>query len=209
MRGLALLAFVMVAPLAAHAEDAAKAAPAEAKDAPAKVEPLKAEPAKVEPPKVDVAPAPAKVDAKPSPFDGPLAGDRKELELQKDDEELSLGWVLLRTMVVLGIVVALAYLTLNVGMRKLLGIRTTGGARGLVEVLERIPLDQKRVLFVIRAGEELLLVGGSDVSLNLITKLDSASVDKLKTENPPQSLQLSPFLQKLLGRKDAPPPPAA
>ena len=57
---------------------------------------------------------------------------------------------------VLGIVVALAYLTLNVGLRKLLGIRTTGGARGLVEVLERVPLDQKRVLFVVRAGDELL-----------------------------------------------------
>ncbi len=184
MRGLCFLALVLVLPLSAGAEGA----PA-------------------------LAPAAERKDVEASPFDAPV-NDRRDvpsLDLQKSegDEELSLGWVLFRTMVVLGIVVALAYLTLNVGMRKLLGIRTTGGARGLVEVLERVPLDQKRVLFVVRAGEELLLVGGSDVSLNLITKLDSASVDKLKAETPPPSLQLSPFLQKLLGRKDAPPPPAA
>ena len=121
-------------------------------------------------------------------------------------EELNLGWTLFRTALVLGIVVALAYLTLNVGLRRLMGIKSIPGASGVVSVLERIPLDQKRVLFVVKAANEVLLIGGSDLSLSLITKLDPAEVEKLKAP-PSPPLQLSPFLQKLLGRKEAPPAP--
>ena len=119
-------------------------------------------------------------------------------------EEFSLGWTLVRTMIVLAMVVALAYLTLNVGLRRLLGIRAPVGT-SLVTVLERVPLDQKRSLFVVEAGGEVLLIGGGDSALSLITKLDRAEVDKLRATPPASAIQLSPFLRKLLGRKEAPP----
>lgn len=122
--------------------------------------------------------------------------------------DLDLGWTLLRTMLVLAMVVLLAWLTLNVGLRRLLGIRPVVGTR-LVTVLERVPLDQKRALFVVEAAGEVLLIGGGDGALSLISKLDRAEVDRLRTETEgaPGSPQLSPFLQKLLGRK--PPPPTS
>ncbi|MFT3707177.1 MAG: flagellar biosynthetic protein FliO [Archangium sp.] len=120
-------------------------------------------------------------------------------------EDLNLGWTLARTMLVLAMVVGLAWLTLNVGLRKLLGIRPTAGTH-LVNVLERVPLDQKRSLFVIEAAGEILLVGGGDGALSLIAKLDRTEVDKLRAVSPNQAIQLSPFLQKLLGRKDSAPP---
>lgn len=121
--------------------------------------------------------------------------------------ELDLGWTLVRTMVVLGLVVALMYLTLNIGLRKLLGIRPTSAAR-IVTVLERVVLDQKRALFVVEAAGEFFLVGGADSSLTLLSKLDPAEVQKLKTDAPvgAPAVRLSPLLQKLLGRKGAPPP---
>jgi flagellar biogenesis protein FliO len=123
-------------------------------------------------------------------------------------EELNLGWTLVRTMVVLGMVVALVYLALNVGLRKLLGIKPTAGT-SLVTVLERVALDQRRSLFVVEAAGEVLLIGGSDNSLTLLSKLDRAEVERLRAERAASKpVQLSPFLQKLLGRKDAPPPPA-
>ena len=122
-------------------------------------------------------------------------------------EEFSLGWTLVRTMIVLGMVVALAYLTLNVGLRRLLGIRTAVGT-SVVTVLERVALDQKRSLFVVEAGGAVLLIGGGDSTLTLLAKLDRAEVEKLKTVAPPSPVQLSPFLRKLLGRKESPPPPA-
>lgn len=120
-------------------------------------------------------------------------------------EDLNLGWTLARTMLVLAMVIGLAWLTLNVGLRRLLGIRPTVGTH-LVSVLERVTLDQKRSLFVIEAAGEILLVGGGDGALSLIAKLDRAEVDKLRTVSPSQPIQLSPFLQKLLGRKDSAPP---
>ena len=123
--------------------------------------------------------------------------------------ELDLGWTLFRTMLVLAIVVALAWLTLNVGLRKLLGIKAVTGSASLVKVLERVPLDQKRSLFVVEVAGEVLLVGGADQALTLLTKLDRAEVERLRAEqNARGPIQLSPFLQKLLGRKDAPPPPS-
>jgi flagellar biogenesis protein FliO len=124
-------------------------------------------------------------------------------------EEFSLGWTLVRTLLVLAIVVALAYLTLNVGLRRLMGIRAPVGT-SVVTVLERVVLDQKRTLFVVEAGGEFLLIGGADSALTLITKLDRSEVNKLRSTPPPSAVQLSPFLRKLLGRKEAEasPPPA-
>jgi flagellar biogenesis protein FliO len=117
-------------------------------------------------------------------------------------EELNLGWTLVRTVAVLGMVIMLVYLTLNVGLRKLLGIKPPVGT-AIVTVLERVALDQKRALFVVEAAGEVLLVGGSDHNLSLISKLDAAEVAKLRAAKPSQPAVLSsPLLQKLLGRRD-------
>lgn len=157
-----------------------------------------------------------------SPLPKDEAGRLAEPEIPRSEppelaaEEFSLGWTLVRTMVVLAMVVALAYLTLNIGLRRLLGIRAPLGT-SVVTVLERVSLDQKRSLFVVEAGGEVLLIGGGDSALNLIAKLDRAEVDKLRTTAPAAPVQLSPFLKKLLGRPErdpqskeepAPPPPA-
>ena len=158
---------------------------------------------------VVVAPAIAvPVDTNPLPKDE--AGRLAEPEIPKSEppelaaEEFSVGWTLFRTILVLAIVVALAYLTLNIGLRRLLGIRAPVGT-AVVTVLERVALDQKRSLFVVEAGGEVLLIGGGDNALTLITKLDRAEVEKLRVP-PAAAVQLSPFLRKLLGRKEAPPP---
>jgi flagellar protein FliO/FliZ len=108
-------------------------------------------------------------------------------------QEANLGWALVRTFVVLCLVLAIIYFTLSVGMRRLMGIVPARGG-GLIRVLQRVSLDQKRVLYVVRAGQEVLLLGGSDASLNLISKLDPAEVEKATA-----AVEPSPFLAKLLG----------
>ncbi len=120
-------------------------------------------------------------------------------ELDTKGEDLNLGWTLFRTALVLGIVVSLIYLTLNVGLRRLLGIKPSS-THGLVTVLERVTLDPKRALFVVRAGSEVLLLGGSDSNLELITKLNPADVERAQTQ-PAAPLTMSPLLQKLLGAR--------
>ena len=118
--------------------------------------------------------------------------------------ELDLGWTLVRTAVVLGLVIALVYLTLNVGLRRLMGLKGLGGP-GVVKVLERVPLDQRRTLYLVEAAGEVLLVGASDGSLGLITRLDAAEVAR-RRQGQPGGVQASPLLEKLLRTR---PPPAA
>ncbi len=122
------------------------------------------------------------------------------------DDGLSLGWTLVRTLVVLGIVLGTIYLALNVGLRRLMGVAVPG-ARGLVSVVERVQLDQKRALFVVRAAGEYLLLGGGDSGLSLITKLDAAEVERFQKEQP-AGAQWSPLLRKLSSRKGPTPPSA-
>ena len=105
--------------------------------------------------------------------------------------------------VVLGIVIVVIYLTLHVGLRRVMGIRgLPAGHSSVVSVLERVALDQKRALFVVKAAGEYLLIGGGETELALISKLDSETVERLQREKPPPGVRLSPFLQKLLARKD-------
>lgn len=137
---------------------------------------------------------------------GPTDAGVLSLEVPRADvpegleQDVNLGWTLVRTFVVLGLVIAIAYLTLNVGLRKLMGVAGPLRQLGLVRVLERVSLDPKRTLFVVRAGNEVLLLGAGEGSLSLITKLDTAEVDALVESAAQHRPQLSPFLTKLLGR---------
>ncbi len=170
------------------------------------------EPAPVLEPWRELAPPPSAVESAAIPE--PTAAAVDALQVPRHDpaepapsEELSLGWTLVRTVLVLGIVILSVYITLNFGLRRLLGIAAVPRGPGVVQVVERIPLDQKRAMFVVKAAGEYLLIGGGDGALQLIAKLDSAEVEKLHRQAPP-SLTLSPLLQKLLKRRDAPDVPA-
>lgn len=121
------------------------------------------------------------------------------------EQDLNLGWVLARTLVVLGLVVLSVYLVLNHGLRRLMGVRAVGGPV-VIDVLERVPLDTKRTLFVVKAAGEYLLLGGAEASVSLIAKLDAAEVEKLRAEARASSLTLSPLLTKLMTKKAVKPP---
>ena len=129
--------------------------------------------------------------------------DRRPME----DENFSAKSVLWM-FAAMGFVIAAIYITLNFGLRKLMGVRAVGTAQ-LVQVLGRVPLDQKKSILVLRAAGEYLLVGASDHAINLICKLDTQEVERLERESRDQTPGMSPFLQKLLSRKGGPPPPSA
>lgn len=126
-------------------------------------------------------------------------------------ESEGLGWTLVKMLVTLGVVVLLVYLTLNVGLRKMMGIAPSGQRQSVVKVIERISIDPKRTLVVVKAAGEYLLLGGAEQSLNLLCKLDTAEVERIEKDRQgePGSPALTPFLQKLLARRGGPPPPSA
>jgi flagellar protein FliO/FliZ len=140
--------------------------------------------------------------AKPAPLPE-IEIPKSELpEALKDDPtETSMGWALFRTFVVLGLVIMIVWLSLNFGLRRLIGLKGPLGGASVVTVLERIPLDQKRALFVVKAAGEYLLLGSGDGNLGLVSKLDAAEVEKLM-QRPQGGPTLSPFLARLLTKKN-------
>ncbi|QSQ28258.1 flagellar biosynthetic protein FliO [Pyxidicoccus parkwayensis] len=174
----------------------APSAPAQPAVAPA---PVAAAPSKSEP--ATAGPVAKAAPASSDPFDDPSIGAPEGAGETQDE---SVGWMLLRTLLVLGAVVASIYLTLNVGLRKLMGLQAvSSGSQPLVSVVERLPLDQRRSLFVVKAADEYLLVGGGEAGLQLLSKLDSEAVERIRAQRPqPNAVSLSPFLQKLLSRRN-------
>lgn len=139
----------------------------------------------------------------------------------EDDVGASAGAMLLRTVLVLGVVLAAIYLTLNVGLRRLMGLSAVGGRgnNALLQVVERHPVGPRHALLVVRAGDDHLVVSQSEGQMNLISRIEPAQVAAhaaAKAEAPPSAPILSPFLQKLLARRGepvqspepAPPPPS-
>ncbi|WP_224250263.1 flagellar biosynthetic protein FliO [Hyalangium gracile] len=198
---LVACAWLLLAPPLASAQAPAQpAVPSAPVAAPASAQPS------AEPP----APAPSPVAAPvvtappgsnlPDPFETPPVGEEQE----------SLGWTLARTVLLLLAVLASIYLTLNVGLRRLMGLQAVGGGRqALVSVVERVPLDQRRALIVLKAADEYLLVGSGEGGLQLLSKLDTQAVERIRSERPPAAnvVPLSPFLQKLLSRRTGSTPP--
>jgi len=165
------------------------------------------------PPASAAAPAPSAEPSKapaPAAAQPPSTDEFGALPPGMEEEPESLGWMLTRTLLLFGAVVASIYLTLNVGLRKLMGLQgVPAGRPSVVSVLERIPLDQRRSLFVLKAADEYLLVGGGESGLQLLSKLDTTAVERIRSERPPAHvISLSPFLQKLLARREATQPGA-
>ncbi|CAM4502812.1 flagellar biosynthetic protein FliO [Corallococcus exiguus] len=166
------------------------------------------------------APAQAPVEAPAASGDSAARAKRHADELDRElgvseaeggEAQESLGWVVVRTVALLGAVLAAIYLTLNVGLRRLMGLQGVPvGKASVVSVMERIPLDQRRTLFVLKAADEYLLVGGGEGGVQLVSKLDRDAVERIRAARPPSSpVSLSPFLQKLLSRRTGgttPPP---
>jgi flagellar biogenesis protein FliO len=109
------------------------------------------------------------------------------------------GAMLLRVVLALGGVCALAYLTL-----RFLGRRVQSGSGGLMRVVARLPLEPRRTLYVVEAAGRYLLVGGGENGAPaLLTELDAEAVRRL-TAAPPRKVS---FLEVLTGRAGQAAPP--
>jgi flagellar protein FliO/FliZ len=163
-----------------------------------------------EQPPATAAPAPSQT-APVAPNKSPLVEDPAvdlDSATKTPERPESFGKQLVQLVVVLGLVLALVYLTLNFGLRKLMGVprQMLGGRSGIVSVVERVALEQRVSLYVVKAGSEYLLLGRTDQALSMLHKLSPEDVAKLQSEKP--QAPFSPFLQKLLARRGEPPPSA-
>lgn len=89
------------------------------------------------------------------------------------------GLYLLQTLLALGAVCLLAWVGLRFLAKRVHGL----GRRGrLVRVVEHLPLDQRRSLYVVEAGGRTLLLGASEAGVSLVAELGPAEAEP---EEPP------------------------
>ncbi len=103
----------------------------------------------------------------------------------------STGFVgkLIQTAITLIAVCALAYLVLGKLMPALLSMSPTARramraqpSRGEIQVIDRLPLDPKKTLYVVQAGTARLLIGATDQQLSLLGRLDDAGSEPERPE---------------------------
>ena len=103
--------------------------------------------------------------------------DRPTLNPSIDDEALNYKdafMAFLKTILMLCVVLAFVYLLLGKGLPKLMS-KTIQNSR--MRVIERLPLDQKRSVFLIEVDDTTYLLGGSDQNLQLIDTLKKEAPD--------------------------------
>lgn len=107
------------------------------------------------------------------------------------------GLALLQTLLALAAVCILAWVVLRWSARRGLGV---SGRR--VKVLERVPLDARRALYLVRIGDRVLLIGGGDgASPNVLAELDPDELPEL----PEEPASFGALLEKLRGKQAAAP----
>lgn len=91
------------------------------------------------------------------------------------------GLYLLQTLLALGAVCALAYVVLRWGAKRLYGIGRPGQQMRLVE---RLPLDPRRSLYLVEVAGRQLLVGSSENGVTLLTEVsrDGPELDETGAE---------------------------
>jgi flagellar protein FliO/FliZ len=105
-------------------------------------------------------------------------------------------------MLTLGAVCLLAYLSLGKLLPRLMRVQQPIAGRNILQVVDRLPIDQRRSIMIIKTGEELYyLVGVTDHGINLLSRLDADDIDTaLATAVTPEPPRLGRFAQALLGR---------
>lgn len=104
------------------------------------------------------------------------AGAAQAPRLQHADLPGGYGVALLQTLLALAAVCVLAWVVLRWSAQRGFGAL---GHKGVVQVIERVPLDARRAIYVVRIGDRVLAVGvGDGAAPSVLTELDPASVPK-------------------------------
>lgn len=93
-------------------------------------------------------------------------------------EEQSYGWLIFKTILILGTLVAGFYFFFQYVTKKA-GIQTVG--QNVVQVLSIVPVGQNKFLQVVDMAGKILVLGVSDNNINLITEIhDKDEIDRIR-----------------------------
>lgn len=84
-------------------------------------------------------------------------------------EGMDFTWLFIKMIFILGIVCISAVLILKYAVPHL-GLMRKFHGNGFFQVIDRFPLEQRRSLFLIRAGKRYFVIGSADSGMNLISE---------------------------------------
>jgi len=83
-------------------------------------------------------------------------------------------------------VLVLAYVVLKVGLPRMFGMRTSQG--GPIHVLARYPLEPKKMLYLVKAGSQIFLLGTAESQVAYLTTIAPENAAEMtgpaRTEEP-------------------------
>lgn len=115
------------------------------------------------------------------------------------EESPGFGAAFFQMVLVLGGVVALAYLILAKLLPKVMRIEAPVAPRRLLTVIHRLPLDQRRSVLVLKMASQYFLIGAGDGGIELLSRLDAAEVERALASGEP--LARPPLLDALWKKK--------
>lgn len=94
-----------------------------------------------------------------------------------EDTGLSFGWLFLKTIIAMVIVIVLAFVFIRYIMPRL-QLGRKGWRRGSsIKIIERTGLDPRKALYIIQVGRKIALIGTSDNSVNKIMDLEEKDIE--------------------------------
>ena len=88
----------------------------------------------------------------------------------------------LRTLVVLALVVALAYLSLRL-LRRFMGKGVLKGSGDEIRVLARTYVEPKRTLLIVQVGSRFFLIGSAEQGMVMLAELEAKDVPAARGDN--------------------------
>ncbi len=83
----------------------------------------------------------------------------------------------IQVLLILAGVLALAYVTLRVGLPRMFGMRNSSD--GAIQVLARHSLEPKKTLYLVKTGSQVSLIGTSESQVSFLTTIAPESVQEV------------------------------
>jgi flagellar biosynthetic protein FliO len=83
------------------------------------------------------------------------------------------GWMLLKTGIILTAVCVLAYLVIRFWLRRFVTPTTSGAGASRLRLVQRLSIEPRRSVQVVRAGTRVLLIGVTENEIRLLCELDA------------------------------------
>lgn len=96
-------------------------------------------------------------------------------------------------LLVLAGILVLVYVTLRLGLPRMLGMRTPTG--GPIQVVTRYPLEPKHTLYLIKAGSQVFLIGTSESQVQFLTSISVENAAEILKQEGTTELPRKDFRQ--------------